>query len=104
MTHAFSASLEQSRGILKVRAQEEADVYVRRKRIEIAEGRFADARGGMPVMEQLAHVLAAQGSGNDDSVPVLHVSQRQSGEDRRSLLAGELAGRTAVQISSVRFP
>jgi len=34
---------------------------------------------------------------------LIHVSRRPSGDDRRSLLAGELAGRTAIQMSSVRL-
>ena len=51
--------------------------------------------------DHLSGVCGPQGSGIDDSVPVVHVSRRPSGEDRRSLLAGELAGGTAVQISPI---
>ena len=37
----------------------------------------------------------------DDGVSVIHVSRRPSGDGWRPLLAGELAGRATVQISSV---
>jgi hypothetical protein len=57
--HVLSGSFEQPTGIGKVRAQEEAYVDVRRKRIDVSERRVAYARGGMAVMQQLTHVLTA---------------------------------------------
>jgi hypothetical protein len=59
VTHVFSGSLEQSRGIRKVCAQEEAHVDVRRERIDVTERRVAYASGGMAVVKQLAYVVAA---------------------------------------------
>jgi hypothetical protein len=59
VTLVFPGSLEQSRGIRKVRAQEEAHVHVCRERIDVFECRVAHARGGMAVVEHLTHVDAA---------------------------------------------
>lgn len=59
VTHVFPRPFEQSRGIRKLRAQEEAHVDVRRERIDVTERRVAHARGGMAIVEQFAYVVAA---------------------------------------------
>ena len=59
VTHVLSASLEQSGRIGDMRAEEEAYVDVRCERIDVAESRVPRARGGMTVVQQLAHVIAA---------------------------------------------
>src|SRR5688500_3442980 len=60
VAHVLAGSLEQSRGIRKLCAQEKAHVHVRRERIDVAERGVAYAGGGMAVVQQLAHVVAAR--------------------------------------------
>ncbi|HJV12001.1 MAG TPA: hypothetical protein VJ690_10905 [Burkholderiales bacterium] len=59
VTHVLSGSLEQSGWIGEMRAEEEAHVDVRCERIDVAESCVACARGGMAVVEKLAHIVAA---------------------------------------------
>jgi hypothetical protein len=59
VTHVLTGSLEQSRGIGKMCAQEEAHVDVRREHIDVTECRVAYARSRMPVVEKVSYVVAA---------------------------------------------
>ena len=59
VAHVLSSTFEQSGGIRKVCAEEEADIDVRRKCIDVTKRRVAYARGGMAVVEELAHVAPA---------------------------------------------
>src|SRR5262249_10667730 len=59
MAHVFASALEQADGIEQRRAVEEADVYVRREYVDVAEGRVAQAGNRTAVVHKLADFVAA---------------------------------------------
>ena len=59
MAHVFAVAFQQARWIREFGAMEEPDMDMGFERVDVGEGSIIDARGGMPVVQELSNIVAA---------------------------------------------